>query len=420
MTTKAITAVIFLVALVTAMALVGCKEGPAGPKGDDGQDLFGGSLEGFAAGIKCGTCHIPETDTTYFVLARSYQWAQSKHAVGGDLERNGGNCAGCHTTEGFMQMMKSVTGPATIQAVSDKWQPSPPGCFACHSAHQRGDFSLRIQTPVTVTSYVTGVADQTFDYGKGNLCVRCHQTRTTFPMSPKPDPTKTAATDTITITSSRWYPHYGVQGQMLMGTGGFQFSGATFTGNSAHSNSATIKANGCPTCHMAEQVYSSTGGFPTNAGTGKGGGHTMNVKYHWPDASSPESQGLTGCKDAACHGSAFSSFDYKGVTTSPLNLGTTTAVKRYLDTLQTLLLDTAIVNKFNAGAKKAWIAIRATDSSVTVNAGSGANALKIRPASRAGALFNFLFIEHDRSHGAHNTKYTVELLKASIAELRKP
>ncbi len=419
MTTKAITTVIFLAALVAVMALVGCKEGPAGPVGKDGQDLFGGSLEGFAAGIKCGTCHIPETDTTYFVLARAYQWAQSKHAVGGDLERNGGNCAGCHTTEGFMERMKNLVAGSTSQVVTDKWQPSPPGCFACHSPHQKADFSLRNATPVTIASFITGVPDAVFDYGKGNLCVKCHQTRTTSQMSPKPDPTKTAATDTISITSSRWYPHYGVQGQMFVGTGGFQFQGATFTGNSAHSNSATIKASGCVTCHMAEQVSGSVSGVPSNMGTGKGGGHTMNIKYRWPDESAPQSQVLTSCKNAACHGSSFSSFDYRGVTTSPLNLGTTTAVKRYLDTLQTMMLDTAVVNKFNAGAKKVWIVISATDSSVTVNASTG-SPLRIRPAARSGALFNFLFAKHDRSYGGHNTKYTVELLRASIAELRKP
>lgn len=419
MRTKAVLVITFCIALVAMFALVGCKEGPAGPKGDDGEDLFGGSLEGFATGIKCGTCHIPETDTTYFVLARSYQWKQSKHANGGDLERNGGMCAGCHTTEGFFERMKNLAAGSTSQLVTDKWQPSPPGCFACHSPHQRADFSLRNATPVTITSYVTGVPDASFDYGKGNLCVKCHQTRTTSPMTPKPDPTKTATTDTISITSNRWYPHYGVQGQMLMGTGGFQFQGATFTGNSAHSNAATIKTNGCPTCHMAEQVYASTGGFPTNGGTGKGGGHTMNTRYRWPDDTAPESQVLTSCKDAACHGSAFSSFDYKGVTTAPLNIGTRTAVQFYLDTLQTLMLDTAIVNKFNAGAKKAWIVV-SSSGEITVNAGSGSNALKIRPASRAGALFNFLFIEHDRSEGIHNTKYAIELLRASVAELRKP
>ena len=48
-------------------------------------------------------------------------------------------------------------------------------------------------------------------------------------ISPKPDPTKTAQTDIITITSSRWYQHYGVQGSMLSGHGGFEFQGYNYT-----------------------------------------------------------------------------------------------------------------------------------------------------------------------------------------------
>ena len=76
----------------------------------------------------------------------------------------------------------------------------------------------------------------TFDYGRGNLCVACHKTRT---MSPEPDPN---SSDPIEITGSgRWYPHYGVQGQMLAGTGGFEFAGETYS-NSYHTN-ATLFLN---------------------------------------------------------------------------------------------------------------------------------------------------------------------------------
>jgi hypothetical protein len=45
--------------------------------------------------------------------------------------------------------------------------------------------------------------------------------------------------------------------------------------------------------------------------------------------------------------------------------------------------------------------------------------LKIAPESRAGALYNYFFIEHEGSFGVHNTKYALELLQSSIAELRK-
>ena len=45
--------------------------------------------------------------------------------------------------------------------------------------------------------------------------------------------------------------------------------------------------------------------------------------------------------------------------------------------------------------------------------------LKI-PAIKAGAMYNYFFIEHDLSQGVHNSKYAIQLLLDSIAELRKP
>lgn len=84
-----------------------------------------------------------------------------------------------------------------------------------------------------------------------------------------------------------------------------------------------------------------------------------------------------------------------------------------------MMTDTSIVNKWNMGAKKAWIAGDAV-SGYTVNAGTGSAALKIAPASRAGALYNFFMVEHDLSHGVHNSVYVIDLLKSSVAELRKP
>ncbi len=82
-------------------------------------------------------------------------------------------------------------------------------------------------------------------------------------------------------------------------------------------------------------------------------------------------------------------------------LGSQTATKAYMDTLHTLLTD------------RGWLT-----ASGSINATTN-NPLRIAPASRSGALFNYLFIEHDLSHGSHNTRYTIELLKSSIAELRK-
>ena len=46
---------------------------------------------------------------------------------------------------------------------------------------------------------IAGQTDPVFDYGTGNLCASCHKPRQ---YKSKTRSTKTAATDTITITSS--------------------------------------------------------------------------------------------------------------------------------------------------------------------------------------------------------------------------
>lgn len=395
---------LFLMVCILSLQ-IGCK-GPTGPPGPPGP-----GFEGFAEGINCATCHSSEQDTTYFVAGRRYQWQSSKHAIGGRSERNTAQCAGCHTTEGFQQRWREGWVTQVVNQVNN---PSPPGCFACHSPHARNNFTLRDTGAVTITSFIEGVSDAIFDYGRGNLCVRCHQTRTSSPMSPKPNPTKTAMTDTITITSNRWYPHYGVNGQMLMGTGGFQFIDYTYTGNSNHSTNTVIRADGCATCHMAE---------PIGGGGGIVGGHTM-----WT-AVFDEEQGttvynFTGCRYSGCHPSSFNSFDYIGQSASLTGgQGVQTFIKRYLDTLYTLMTDSNVVRRWNVGGStKRWLTrtISATgDTSYTVNA-SASSPLRIVPASRAGAIYNFMFLEHEGSHGVHNSRYAIELALSSVAELRKP
>jgi hypothetical protein len=361
----------FLILIVAAL-LSSCR-GPEGPQGPSGESTVV-NLEGFAPDINCGNCHNPDQDSTYYVWAKKYQWERSKHAIGGDYERNSSSCAGCHTTEGFVKRMQGK--PVTNQVDS-----SPPGCFACHAPHANGDFALRNVEPVTISSNITGVPNASFDFGKGNLCVQCHMTRN---MTPKPDPTKGAATDSIVITTSRWYSHYGVQGQMLMGDGGFKFPGFTYTGNSPHSSLPALKQEGCISCHMADAT----------AGSGIAGGHTMNLRYEFHGAAASL---LNGCNQSGCHAS-ITTLDYKGVQT---------AVHANLDTLQTLLIN------------KGWLEGNPASANYLQAKLTGGR-LVIKPANRSGALYNYFFIEHDLSQGVHNTKYALELLRSSIEELRKP
>ncbi|HZH71696.1 MAG TPA: hypothetical protein VFD91_04345 [Mariniphaga sp.] len=364
-----------LTALLITAGLIGGCEGPQGPPGEPGKSDIT-HLEGFADNIKCGDCHNPDTDSVYNVWALRYQWTLSKHYYGGDFDRNQASCAGCHTTEGFVEMTQGKPVQTHINS-------SPPGCFACHSPHARGNFSLRTVEPVMLNQVVAGQGTALFDYGKGNLCAQCHQPRT---LSPLPDPTKTAATDTIVISNNRWYPHYGVQSQMLMGTGGFEFQGYTYE-NSNHTDNTVIKQEGCIQCHMAD----------ANAGSGIAGGHTMNIGYGGTHGE--ENYLLNGCTVAGCHNAQGFSVDYIGQSSDLTNgVGTHTAVVELMDSLHTLLVD------------RGWL----TESG-SINA-----PLKIAPAYKAGALFNYFFVEHDMSHGAHNTRYTIQLLLSSIEELNKP
>jgi hypothetical protein len=138
-----------------------------------------------------------------------------------------------------------------------------------------------------------------------------------------------------------------------------------------------------------------------DVGTGNAGGHTMKITWV-PD---PESGGvisyfLAGCQDPGCHGETIETTDHIGPNTE--GKGAQTMIRAYMDTLYGLIND------------RGWFNV-----DTLVNATSS-SPLKISPASRAGAIWNYFFIEHEGSMGVHNTLYARELLKSSIAELRKP
>ncbi len=315
------------------------------------------SWEGYIEGIQCAVCHDADSDSLYYIAGRTFQYMKSKHYTGGGYLENSSTCAGCHTTEGFIQFSRG-------QNITGHPNASPPGCFTCHSPHSRADFSLRIEYPVTMLAGVEGVADYTFDYGKGNLCASCHKPRS---ISPKPDPTKTATTDVITITSSRWYQHYGVQGSMLSGHGGFEFQGYNYT-NSYHTASTLNSRRGLHHLSYGFRRKKSSGWAFYVAG------------IRWMEM-------LDGCNTVGCHNNNLYELNYDNVQTY---------TQAFLDSLQVLLLS------------RGWIT-----ASGTVNA-SVTNPLVISPAYLAGAMYNYFFVEHDGSLGVHNSIYSHQLLDSSI------
>lgn len=381
--------------MLLMVAMTSCEgpKGPEGPKGDPGDDGVI-NWEGFVEGIECGDCHNPDLDTMYYVWARKAQWQQSQHYLGDTYaERNGATCAGCHSTEGLVQ--RAMAGfPDHVSGigwdvVTSQPNPSPVGCFACHSPHSLGDFELRSESLAGVQNWspMEGVADQVINLNdNGNTCLLCHQPRGTSFVKMRQSQ---GANDTLLITSSRWYPHYGVQGLMFAGNGkggGFEFSGSTYE-NSAHASLSV----GCPTCHMAEI-------------DGLSGGHSNKIEYDEGDYN------VNGCETAGCH----TDMDVEEYVSTSASLTGGMGVHEYvasrLDSLHGLLVAEGILNA----------------SSGLVNGNNGtSHASSSNPRTfigpdellRAGALYNYFFVEHDASHGVHNSKYAVKLLNDAIAEM---
>lgn len=407
--------VLTVITIIAILGLIAC-EGPAGPAGKDGSAGAPGAkgadagfvyFDGFKADLKCATCHTPDSDTAKFVNARRLEYESAGHMDGTSWARgiNSTTCASCHITEGYLE---SARGNYASQATKVYANGTQPGCFTCHSPHAKGDFTMRKTDAINVKSFVAGVTDLSFNVGNSNTCVTCHRTRETSPMtasvfvngvSGNPDPTKKAATDSIEIKTTRFYPHYGVQGQILMGKGGFEFTGYTYP-SSFHTTLAGTKSIQCQDCHMAGPVVV-VNGKPV------AGGHTLKIGYSSISADSANnSKNVAGCLASGCHPSSFTANTVTNTVFAAFKQSGQKALKDSLASLKTLLV------------AKGWLDPVSDLAKLTVTPGSTSSRLVIKPAYKAGALFNYFFLEHEGSHGMHNMQYAQAVLNASLAELR--
>ena len=296
------------------------------------------------AAQNCFSCH---SDQNTFLIAASSQWANSFHASGLNIDRGGStSCAGCHISEGFVQR-------ANGEDVTGTDNPTVIHCFTCHQPHTNSDFGLRWTATTTLENGAT------FDLGSGNLCTACHIARRNVDTY-----VGTVGSDPRPITSTHWGPHHSSQGDMLLGSNGYEY--ASFTYETTNHRSAT--ENGCLDCH-----YESTSNNIV-------GGHAFNMRGDARDEGGELADVLNTDACAPCHGSV-DDFDLNGIQTELLGMAAT------LDTLLTnagLLLDG-----------------HPNDNATTT-------------VDSAGALWNFLMFEEDRSYGVHNYKYLKGLLQSSI------
>lgn len=116
----------------------------------------------------------------------------------------------------------------------------------------------------------------------------------------------------------------------------------------------------------------------------------MKIRYSSDESESDTLFVLKGCNQSGCHGS--------NAFTKTTLLAAEKSIDDSLHALETLLI------------QKGWI----------TSSGTVRTPLRIAPAAKAGALYNYFFIEHDASKGMHNTKYAQDLLNSSLQVLRTP
>ena len=292
----------------------------------------------------CFECH---SDTSTFLVAANQQWEHSKHATGETLNENNGECKGCHTSEGFVARATGTTIPDVVE------NPTSIHCFTCHAPHTNGDFRVRW---TAVAKLQNGVS---YDLKGGNLCVACHHSRRNV---------STYITARTTL-NNRFGPHHGPQGDMLIGSNGYEY--ADYTYERSNHRSATV--DGCLDCHMKTTSQNVVGGHSFNMAWDTGTGEILNT---------------AAC--AKCHGT-ISDFTEVGIGTA--------LSQDSVDVLVTDLEARLVTAKLMAdGAPK----------SVTTSADS------------AGAVWNLLLAKEDRSHGVHNPKYIVGLLRSAIEFIKGP
>jgi hypothetical protein len=340
------------------------KEGPQGPAGTDGIDGVDGTngTNGEDGTAGCVECHTSNED----MMLKSMQWENSGHASGTSWARGSStSCAECHSSQGFQQVAKGET-------VTGHTMPLPANCYICHKIHEThttSDWALRVTDDVT---FIQGGATYSASNTNANTCIQCHQSRSVDNIDP-------SSTEDYVITSYRFGPHHGPQGNMIAGagkSGAVEFTSATYS-NHAHANAD------CVSCHMAE-------------GDLHMGGHTNTLAMR-DDTGHLTDLNIKGC--VSCH---------DGMDEAALIAKTEAAhTSNY-----------ALFNQL----QDALLALNYIDASGYVVGDDNTNRVgssnpRTVSHAHAGAIYNYKFIKEDLSMMVHNPKYARALVNEALNAL---
>ncbi len=304
----------------------------------------------------CGFCHDARGGGNH---VKNYQWDTSNHASFPPIRSGPGSesCVPCHTGIGFV-----MTHDEDYATHKLSTEPSAIGCAVCHDPHNEdNEHQVRVVKDVTLGNGVVVTAEEA---GLGALCINCHKARTNV--------------DEYALEyHSRFGPHHGPQGDLVKGTGGYEYPDITYTSFSPHMK---VTGDSCVTCHMAEP--------PEDAPDRAVGLHTFRMS-----AAAGEIEGVTedvvntnAC--ARCHGEMESinymaKGDYDG---DNVREGIQDEVSGLMELVGHLLPP--------YGSPDVAVADTYTDAELK-------------------AAYNHIFLEEDRSQGVHNPQYAVQLLQSS-------
>uniref|UniRef100_A0A832MMB6 Cytochrome c domain-containing protein n=1 Tax=Eiseniibacteriota bacterium TaxID=2212470 RepID=A0A832MMB6_UNCEI len=245
-----------------------------------------------------------------------------------------------------------------VTAPSTIENPTAIHCFTCHAPHTSGDFRLRWTTVPALANAVS------FDLGSGNICAACHQARRNV---------ATYITDPITM-STRFGPHHSNQADMLIGTNGYEYAGYTYNRTSHREATTASGKDGCLECH-----FKATSQYVV-------GGHSFNMRA---EVHGEEVLNVGACEP--CHGPQD---DFADIGPG----------YSYRDSIEILAAD----------LRARLVAANLLDAT------TGLPRAVRTSRDSAGAVWNYLMVEEDRSVGMHNPAYAKDLLRSSILFLTPP
>lgn len=364
--------------------------GPAGAQGIAGTNGLNGAdgADGIDGTASCISCH----DANQTISSKQFQWNASGHAAGSALGRSSSSsCAPCHSQQGFM--LSDGNNPLTSSTWVGVDAPTTINCYTCHPIHKTWtendtkpenlNYSDQPNWAVTLGKNIN------IDYGTGNLCAHCHQSRTRTPVV---DMTNLDGITAGSI-STHFGPHYSPQANVLGAFGAYEIEGSKdypASGGNGHLGANVEGFNTCVTCHM---------GFTSSNLTG---GHSFGI-----DPGNDLGKACATCHDEVTaetyyeeyYHDNFATVDNHGSSSATINTSSLYAKLGYA--LEAKGLYTSEVELDDNGYM----------DHVAFNISRG---LKDLNSTLVAALFNHRYLYQDHSHGIHNPIWVKALLTNTL------